>query len=138
MSSPIYPNINSHELRHYAIQRPEDAKNFTIHVVPDELQMLAFEIVALQRKLQAKCREYDQKLLSIKIKYLEELREENKKIEAQERAARLAREEEKLRKARIKKLSKKDKSFYRLYGITPEEHFQKFMEEARRILGNES
>lgn len=114
------------------------AKDSTLTVegsVPTELLPLALEIIALTRKLQAKCDSYDAKATNAVIKANVANSAETKRIRALEKEKRIAKESERLRGEEVKKLKGIDKRFYRQTGLTPDEHFQKLMEAAKALMG---
>jgi hypothetical protein len=114
------------------------AKDSTLTVegsVPTELLPLALEIIALARKLQAKCDSYDSRAINAVIRANATNSAETKRLRNVEREKRVAKETDRLRGEEVKKLKGIDKRFYRQTGLTPDEHFQRLMQAAQALMG---
>ena len=126
---------DSGELRAIAIS----SQDVTVEgSVPAELLDLAFEIVALQRKLQMKCDAYDKKSQNVKTRTIRANREETAELRRREREKRVAKETEKIekteRREKYNKLTPMEKRFFRQTGLTPEEQLERMMAEARKFM----
>ena len=103
--------------------------------IPPDLTPLAIDILQTALSLKSLMRQYDRKRSAIKVKTVQKVREDWERTVSVDRETNRAKESAKLRKREISELTREEKIWFKIYGVTPAEFLNSFLAASKQSKG---